>query len=246
MDKILKMLGIEKLDESKQTDVKAKLDEIVDLKVQEKLQEKTEELKTTLNEEYQEKFEEYKTDITDKFSSFLDTVIDEEMEIPEKVLKYAKLGEDYEELVEMFKSKLAIDEDRIDEETKKLLEDCKTEIGTLKEEVNELTKEKMKHEHNARKLAAGLYLEEKCDTLTLKQAERVKKILEGITSQEEIDRKFEILVESLDEEGNEEDKSKEELDEEKKETEGKGKEELDEETKIGTTWMDKWKSLLDE
>ena len=201
MDKILEMLGVDKLDESKQSEIKNKLSTLIETKVDEQVKEKESELKEDLTEQYEEKFNEYKQDITEKFSNFLDEVLDEEMQIPEKVVEYARKGELYESVIEQFKTKLAIDEGYIEDEVKDLLRECKSEIGNLKEQVNGLTSDNMELKKDAKELSAGLYIREKCEGLPLQQKEQIVSLLEGITSKEEIDRKFDVLVESTKKEG---------------------------------------------
>ena len=49
LTKIFNMLGIDKLDESKQDEIKTKLTDIVQLKINEGIKDKEEELKTSLN-----------------------------------------------------------------------------------------------------------------------------------------------------------------------------------------------------
>lgn len=206
INKVLEQLGVQQLDESKQSDIKDKLETIVETKADEKVKEKEQELKDSLTEQYEEKFETYKNDVTEKFSSFLDEVLDEEMEIPSKIKEYARKGELYEPVIEQFKTKLGIDEGLIEDEMKDLLKECKSEITTLKEQVNELTSENMEVKKDAKELSAYAYLQEKCDGLTLKQKERVMSILENCTDKTEIDKKFDTIVESVDsEESNEDD-----------------------------------------
>jgi len=241
MDKILEMLGIDKLDESKQTEVKTKLDEIVQVKVDEKVKEKEKELKDQLTEQYEEKFEEYKTDITEKFSNFVDEVLDEEMNIPDNVKEYARKGEIYEDVIEQFKTRLAIDEGYIDDEVKGLLKECKTEINTLKESVNSLTSENMELKQDAKEFAANLYLREKCDGLTEKQKDRVLSLLEGVTSKEEIDRKFDVIVEST-----EEDTTDDTTDLNEENGKGQDEEVVNEDENKSFTVMDYWANILNE
>lgn len=240
MDKILEMLGIDKLDESKKTEVKNKLDEIVQVKVDEKVKEKEKELKDQLTEQYEEKFEEYKTDITEKFSNFVDEVLDEEMNIPDNVKEYARKGELYEDVIEQFKTRLAIDEGYIDDEVKGLLKECKTEINTLKESVNSLTSENIELKQDAKEFAANLYLREKCDGLTEKQKDRVLSLLEGVTSKEEIDKKFDVIVESTEDDTEDTNNLNEET--------GKGKDEevVNEDDKKSYSIMDYWANILNE
>ncbi|MFA5396962.1 MAG: hypothetical protein WC346_13215, partial [Methanogenium sp.] len=95
IDEIKKILGINTLDEAQQTLLTEKLEMMIDVKAQEKSESILSEEKERLVEEYEAKFEEYKKDITSKFSDFVDSVLDEELEIPEKVLEFAKIGETY-------------------------------------------------------------------------------------------------------------------------------------------------------
>lgn len=196
MEEILKLLGISTLNESQQEEIKTKLQDLIDIKVAEKLDEALESEKESLVELYEEKFNEYKEDITSKFSNFLDDVLDEELVIPEKVMEYARKGEIYEDAINMLKQKIAIDEGILDDETKELLEEARDEIISLRKEINELYAEKMELESDAKELATHLYLRKKCDGLTEAQKMKVMKLLEGVTSKEEIDRKFNYILET--------------------------------------------------
>lgn len=215
LDKILEMLGVDKLDESKQTEVQEKLQTIIETKVDEKVKEKEETLKEELTEQFEQKFEDYKTDITEKFSNFLDEVIEEEMKIPEKIKEYARKGELYSDVMETLKVRMGIDEGVLDDETKSLIKESRDEISKLTDQVNSLTSENMEMKKDAKELSAGLYLREKCEGLPFKQKEKIISLLEGITSKEEIDKKFDVLAES----------TKNEETELTEENKGKGKEE---------------------
>ena len=194
MDEILKLLGIDKLDESSSTDIKKKLSEMVDVKARERANTYLKEEREKLLKEYEEKFEDYKKDITGKFSNFVDSVLDEEMVIPEKVMQYAKQGELYHDLIEQFKIRLAIDEDVLDEEVKGILSEAKDEIVSLKSQINKLTGEKMTVEEDAKQMAAHIYLRKKCDGLVESQREYLLNLLGDITDAKEIDRKFDYAV----------------------------------------------------
>lgn len=200
IEKILEMLQVDKLDEAKQTEVKEKLDEIIDVKAKEKAQEKESEIREQVTEKLEEKFDKYKNDISEKFSNFVDSVLDEEMSIPDKIKEYARKGELYEEVIETLKTKMAIDEGMIDEEAKSILKECKTEISKMKEENNKLMKEHLDTEQDAKEFAAKLYILEKCDGMDLKKRDKVVSLLEGVTDKEKIDKKFDVIIESLSEE----------------------------------------------
>lgn len=195
LNEVLKLLNADKLDESQQGLLKEKLDSIIDVKARERADSLLGDDRTKLVKEYEEKFEEYKKDITSKFSNFVDSVLDEELKIPENVIKYARKGELYDELIESFKIKLAIDEGALTEEVKKLLREAKDEIMGLRDQVNGLISEKMELEGDAKELAAHLYLRKKCDGLTESQKTKVLNLLGDITDKEEIDRKFKVVVE---------------------------------------------------
>ena len=201
MDKIFELLGIEKLDESKQDDLKTALQTVVESKASEiaegQVEKMLEEKETTLKEEYEEKFNEYKDDITTKFSNFVDSVLDEEMVIPENIKKFAHLGESYEGLIEQFKVHLAIDEDMIGDEVKDMLKEAKDEIEALRDKVDEGKGKTLELEKDSAKMAAHIYVRQKCDGLTEAQKKQVINLLDGVIVKEDIDRKFDIIIESL-------------------------------------------------
>jgi len=200
IEKILEMLDVEKIDESKQTEIKDTLQTIVEAKAQELADTKLEESLVTEKEklvaEYEEKFETYKEDVTSKFSSFVDNILEEEMQIPEKVVKYARLGELYEDLIDQFKVRLAIDEGLLEEETKSMLKEAKEEIQGLRDQFNEAIGKNLELEKDAKEMANHIYLRQKCDGLTESQKKSVMGILEG-ADKEQVDKKFEIVLESL-------------------------------------------------
>lgn len=196
LKKILELLGADQLDESTQETLTEKLQSIVEIEAK-KLSETTlEEKKNELIEQYETKFEEYKEDITSKFSNFVDTVLDEEMEIPEKVLEFAKKGELYHDLIEQFKVRLGVDQGLLDEEIKGLLKEAKAEIIKLRESNDKMIAENLEVTSDAQELAAQVYLHEKCKGLTESQKSQVFEILSGVTDKAEIDRKFDIIAES--------------------------------------------------
>ncbi len=197
MKDIMKLLNVDKLDESQQITIKEKLEDIIDVKARERADSILSEEKKTLVEEYEVKFEDYKKDITSKFSNFVDSVLDEELKIPEKVLKFAKLGEQYNELIEQFKVKLAIDEGVLSDEVKTLLKEAKDEILSTKEELNKVLAKNMELEEDAKEMASHIYLRKKCDGLTESQRTKVISLLGDIKSVQEIDKKFKIIMEEL-------------------------------------------------
>jgi len=196
-DEILKILGIESLDESQQTDIKEKLENIIDVKSRERADAILKEESDKLTEEYEGKFEDYKKDMTSKFSNFVDSVIDEELLIPERVMEYARKGELYDELIEQFKVKLALDENVLDDEVKDLLKEARDEISGLRTDVNKLTSDNLTLKEDAKSMASNLYLIRKCEGLKESDKKKVIGILGDITTKSEIDKKYDIVLESI-------------------------------------------------
>jgi hypothetical protein len=237
MDKLLELLGATKLNEDDQSQVKERLETLIEVKGQELSQSKLQEAKEQLVESYETKFEEYKEDITSKFSNFVDSVLEEEMTIPDKVLEFAKKGELYHDLIEQFKIRLSVDEGLLDEEVKNLLKEAKGEILKLRGALDENIAKNLEVISDAQELASELYLRRKCDGLTESQKKRVLEMLSGIKDRAEIDRKFDIVLEAYDdkeddeeeEEDSKKDKKKDKQEEEEDEDEDKEDEEDDEE-----------------
>jgi hypothetical protein len=220
MDKITELLGVNKLDESVQTDITNKLQEMVESKVTEevkekitliektneekvnslvetKLEEEKSTIKAELVEEYEEKFEDYKVDITEKFSLFVDDILKEKLEIPSKVYEYAKKGELYTDLIEEFKSRIIIDENKIDEDTKDLMREAKEEIENLMNEKNEAVDKYLTAKQLLSEAKTNIYLHKKCEGLTETQKKTVFNLLEDVKDTEAIDTKFDFIVENF-------------------------------------------------
>jgi len=200
MEKIYELLNIEKLDEAKQEELKTVIETLIESKVAEKVQVKLDEgletAKTEMVEQLEEKFDNYKEDLVTKFSNFVDDILAEELVLPENVVEYARLGEQYQELIEQFKVKLAIDEGVLDDEVKGLLKEAKEKIVELQKEKDSLIAEKLDLEVNNEKMSNSQYLMEKCEGLTDPQTKHISLVLEG-ADKEEIDKKFDILLKAL-------------------------------------------------
>jgi predicted RNA-binding Zn-ribbon protein involved in translation (DUF1610 family) len=201
MDKIFEILGVERLDESKQAELKETLKTVIDVKATEIAESKVESLlgeaKTKLKEEYEVKFDEYKDGLTSKFSNFVDSVLDEEMVIPENVIKFARQGELYHELIEQFKTRLAIDEGMISKEVREMLKEAKEEIEGLRVKLDESKGTNLNLEKDASEMAAQLYIREKCDGLTESKKKHVINLLGDEIVKENIDKKFDIIVNTM-------------------------------------------------
>lgn len=164
-------------------------------KIQEELNKQNEEWKNSEIGKLEEKFEEYKESIVKKFSDFVDHVITEEIEIPEQVREYARKGQIYEPIIEEFKTKIAVDQGLIDEEVKSILKEAKDKIIELENKNDELFGELLNLREESEKNAIKAHLLEKCEDLTLEQKEFMKRVLGDASSIEEIDEKFDIVLE---------------------------------------------------
>jgi hypothetical protein len=256
LKKILEMLGVDKLEEGKQDEVKQGLETVIEARAKEQAGEQLSEQKDQLITEMEERFDEYKKDITSKFSNFVDNILEEELVIPDKVMEFARKGELYADLIEQFKLRLSIDEGLLDAEIKDLLREAKEEIVKHREEIDSLMADKLDLEMKQQELEAHMYLRKKSDGLTETQKMRINDLMEGITDLEEIDRKFDLIVESIrlqeqedDEEDEEDDEEEEEYDEDemKKKKKKKKKKGDDEEMEEGHSEVeDDEKDLLNE
>ena len=196
MDKLLEMLGVQKLDEKEQEAIKEKLETLIELKAKEAVDELLQTEKDKLIEQYEEKFDAYKEDITSNFSNFVDEILDEQMQIPDKVLEFARKGELYADLIEQFKVRLGVDEGLLDEEVKALLKEAKSEIEGLRGKLDKKISDNLEVTNDAQELAAELYIRRKCDGLTVEQSTHMLKMLEGVSDRNEIDKKFDIVLEA--------------------------------------------------
>jgi hypothetical protein len=197
MEKLLEMLGIQKLDEKEQEAIKDKVQTLIDIKAKELSGVKLQEEKDALVNVYEAKFEEYKEDITGKFSNFVDEILENELVIPEKILEYARKGELYSDLIEQFKVRLGIDEGLLDDEVKSLLKEAKEEIVSLRNKLDDTIADTLETKSDAQELAAELYVRRKADGLTEDQKKHIFDILEGTKDRAEIDKKFALIVESF-------------------------------------------------
>ena len=231
MDKLLEMLGANKLDESTQKQISEKLETLIEVKAQEKVNAILKEEKDKLVESYEGKFEEYKEEITGKFSNFVDSVFEEELTIPDKIIEFAKKGELYHELIEQFKIRLSVDEGLLDEEVKGILKEAKEEILELREKMNKQIEENLEIRKDTQELASEVYLRRKCDGLTEGQKKYVMEMLDGVLDKSEIDKKFEVILEAYKEDDEEEEDDDEKKDEKKKVDEEDDEEEDDEKKK---------------
>lgn len=197
MKDIMDLINVENLNEEDVKNLSEKINSVIDLKVQEKVQDKISIIKDTLVEEYEDKFETYKTEITEKFSNFVDEILDEELSIPEHILEYAKKGELYYDLIEQFKTRFIIDEGHIDDEVKGILREARDEITSLKSQLNSSIQESLDTELEMNRLKAKNIIMEKTSELPFDTATKVKAILEGETDPDRINQKIDSIIETI-------------------------------------------------
>ena len=90
------------------------------------------------------------------------------------------------------------------------------EIEDLRESLDESKGKTLELEKDTAKMAAHIYVRQKCDGLTEAQKKQVIDLLDGIIVKEDIDRKFDIILESLKVKINEEDDEEEDDDDDDK------------------------------
>lgn len=223
LDKILEILKVEKLDEDSQTEVKTYLENLVEVKALELTEKKLDEHKEELEElkekqkeelvsQYETLFEDYKEDIIGKFSNFVDSILDEEMQIPDNLVEYARKGELYHDLIEQFKARLAIDEGVLEQEVKDILSEAKDEIENLQQETNKLIAENLKFEADAKEMASYIYKVEKCADLSEDKKKVMLGLLDGLNEKNDIDKKFSSLLPLVLEKNEKEEKTDEKED----------------------------------
>ena len=89
LTKVFEILKVEALDESAKAEVEKFITDLVDIKAKDKALEISEavlaEAREELTEEFEQKFEDYKEETLSKWSDFVDSVIAEELQIPEEI-----------------------------------------------------------------------------------------------------------------------------------------------------------------
>jgi len=115
----------------------------------------------------------------------------------EELKFYASKGELYMDLIEQFKLRLAVDEGILNEEVKEVLLEAKEAIVKLRTDSNKLIDENLTIKSDCMEMAAQLYLNELCEKHEIKgkDKKRIFSILEGIKDKEEIDKKFNFILE---------------------------------------------------
>jgi hypothetical protein len=215
LSKVMGILKVDALDEAAQTEIKSYLENLIEVKAVELTEQKLEEHKTELEalkesqkeelvSKYETLFEEYKEDVISKFSNFVDSILDEEMSIPDTIVEYARKGELYNDLIDQFKIRLSIDEGVLDDEVNSILSEAKEEIVSLQDQLNKTISENLTFQKDATKLASSLYKHELCADLSEDKRKVMMSLLENINEKNEIDTKFHRLLPLVIEEKQEE------------------------------------------
>lgn len=197
LEQILALLKIDALNENDQKDIKEKLATLIEVRVAEKVEEAVEKATAEKIDEMEDKFVEFRDSTISRFSEFLDKIIDEEIQLPARVLEFAHIGEMYADILEPLKARLTIDEGAISKELKDLMAEAKSEIVSLRDKVNKLTDENLQLSESAINAASRVYVNSLCEGMTTSQKKTVVGLLEGITDKAQIDRKFSQIKESL-------------------------------------------------
>ena len=197
MKDILAMLNLGNLNEEAINALSEKINSIIDLKVHEKVQEKETQIKEEILELYEDKFETYKEEITEKFSNFVDEVLNEELVIPEHILEYAKKGELYFDLIEQFKTRFIIDEGHISDEVKSLLKEARDEIMSLKSKLNETISESLDNEAELNQLKIKNFIMEKTESLPYDKAVTIREMFEDEKNFDRVYSKIDSLIETI-------------------------------------------------
>jgi hypothetical protein len=146
---------------------------------------KYEKYENDLIKDYEKKFDEYKDEIISKFSDFVDSIFEEELTIPDKVLEYAAKGELYDDLIKQFKVRLSIDGGLLDKEVKALLKEAAIEIRKLRTDTNKLIDENLEYKNYAGIMAMQLYVNfELLKVKSEKARKKIKQLL--LTSDDDV------------------------------------------------------------
>lgn len=203
--------------------IKAKINEQVELRTEEKtieLEKKAEEFceqeiskkveteKEALIEEYEKKMEDLETNMVEKLDSFLDNVINEQ--ISDEAIHKIALNETYEPIIEGIKSLFENKYVALDSDGEKLVKEQKEEVAKLRDENSKLIKEKMELSELCESGAVKLLIAEKVDGLTDTQKQRVQTFCEN-KSFEDVEKQIDSFIEIVEEK--EEDSETEKIDE---------------------------------
>lgn len=175
-------------------------------------------LKESTLEDVKGKVEAHKEALTEKLSSYLESELGNL--IPDALIEAQAKVEAYEPIVEKVKDVFKGYGVELDSDAHAVLKEAKVEIIGLKDSYDALVSEKLELETKTKELLAKFVLKEKCDGLTEEQAEKIGVVFKG-SSVEEIEEKFDSVVDLIITESSDEGDGGEE-------GEGKGSEQIDE------------------
>lgn len=144
--------------------------------------------------------EAYKDKLSDATAKTINDIIEEDLEFPEKVLKYAATGEFYQDLIDQFKIRMAIDDGLVNEEARELLREAKQTILNLRSNIAKAKASTKCVREDLKIMSKQLYIHKKLDEVKTDTAKkRVKRLLlesETIDSmtEYEIDRKIAEII----------------------------------------------------
>lgn len=143
--------------------------------------------------------EQFKDKLSDATAKTINEIIEEDLTIPDKVMKFASKGELYDDLIKQFKIRMSVEEGMIDEPVKKLLKEAKEEIIKLRANIQKTKTSTAMIKEDIKEMDAQIYAYEKIELLendNLKK--RAKKLTEGTKSKDTIDTILEQIVKEID------------------------------------------------
>ena len=158
----------------------------VDIFVEEQVNEifNQEKIEEDIAEIYENKWESYKEYISSEFDNFLNEEL-ESVDLPEKILTYAKYGEFAEDFNKKYTWNIP--------EIYNLIVEVRDELKEIEDLNESLKEENVELNESFNKLWNEHYLNEKCDELTIPQSQKLKALINESCSKSEIDQAIEYI-----------------------------------------------------
>jgi len=191
MDKLQELLKATGSTEDSIKEIVKLVQETVDLKLLEGKEIQEAELK----EQFDADYATFTDELVEKLSMFLDETLKEDLVISEEVIKWAKIGKEYNPLLEALKLKIQLDEGALNEEATKKIDEAMAAAASMKEKLDTALADNLKLADKLQKFEIAQAVEGKCAeaALSVDETANVKKLMEGF-SKEEVDEKFETVV----------------------------------------------------
>ena len=144
--------------------------------------------------------EHFKDKLSDTTAKIINEILEKDLTIPEKVMEYASKGKLYEDIIQQFKIRMAIEEDLVNDEARELLREAKETIINLRSNIAKAKASTNCVREDLEIMSKQLYIHKKLDKVRTDIAkQRVKRLLlesETIDSmtEYEIDRKIAEII----------------------------------------------------